>query len=41
MASAAVQGFGVALLPPSMFTADLQQGRLAQPFELQIAQGRY
>lgn len=41
MASAAVQGFGVALLPPSMFTLDLRQGRLVQPFDLQITQGRY
>ncbi|WP_234266563.1 LysR family transcriptional regulator [Hydrogenophaga sp. NFH-34] len=41
MASAAVQGFGIALLPPSMFTAELQQGRLVQPFDVQIAHGRY
>ncbi|MBV8621656.1 MAG: LysR family transcriptional regulator [Curvibacter sp.] len=41
MASAALQGFGVALLPPSMFAPDLQQGRLVQPFEMQISRGRY
>lgn len=41
MASAAIQGFGVALLPPTMFAADLQQGRLVQPFSTQVSRGRY
>lgn len=41
MASAAMQGFGVALLPPSMFMLELRQGRLVQPFDVQITQGRY
>lgn len=41
MASAAAQGFGVALLPPSMFAAEMQQGRLVQPFAVSVSQGRY
>lgn len=41
MASAAMQGFGVALLPPSMFATDLQQGRLVRPFGVEIALGGY
>lgn len=41
MASAAAQGFGVALLPPSMFEAELRQGRLLRPFTQQISEGRY
>lgn len=41
LASAAAQGFGVALLPPSMFAAELQQGRLVRPFALSVSHGRY
>lgn len=41
MASAAVQGFGIALLPPSMFALEMQQGRLVQPFALNVSHGRY
>jgi len=41
MASAAMQGFGVALLPPTMFASDLQQGRLVQPFSTEVSRGRY
>ena len=39
--SAAAQGFGVALLPPSMFAAEMQQGRLVQPFAVSVSKGRY
>jgi LysR family transcriptional regulator, regulator of gene expression of beta-lactamase len=41
MADAAAQGAGVALLPICMFTRELQQGQLAQPFEIEIAIGDY
>lgn len=41
MAQAAVQGAGIALLPARMFAHELQQGRLARPFETEIATGRY
>ena len=41
MAEAAAQGAGVALLPPRMFMRDLQQGRLARPFELEVGFGSY
>jgi LysR family transcriptional regulator of beta-lactamase len=41
MAEAAAQGAGVALLPVAMFTRDLQQGRLVQPFATEIAVGSY
>ena len=41
MAEAAVQGAGVALLPVRMFTRELQQGQLVQPFEIEMATGDY
>jgi len=41
MAAAAVAGAGVALLPPSMFAADLDDGRLVRPFDAEVATGRY
>lgn len=41
MAAAAVAGAGVALLPPSMFAADLGDGRLVRPFDAEVATGRY
>lgn len=41
MASAAEQGFGVALLPPSMFGPALREGRLVQPFDTALSTGRY
>ncbi|WP_298923257.1 LysR family transcriptional regulator [uncultured Ramlibacter sp.] len=41
MAAAAMQGAGVALLPAAMVAADLRHERLAQPFALEVAAGRY
>lgn len=41
MAEAAVQGAGVALLPVSLFTRELQAGRLARPFAVEIENGGY
>ena len=41
LAEAAAQGAGVALLPKRLFARELQQGRLAQPFETEIALGAY
>jgi len=41
MAAAAVQGAGVALLPPAMFGDELRSERLVQPFELGVSLGRY
>jgi len=41
MAAAAVQGAGVALLPPAMIAAELQQERLVQPFDIAVSTGRY
>ncbi|MGV3683020.1 MAG: LysR substrate-binding domain-containing protein [Acidovorax sp.] len=41
LAEAAVQGAGVALLPVSMFTRELQQGRLVRPFALELQHGAY
>lgn len=41
LAEAAAQGAGVALLPVHMFKRELQQGRLAQPFSLELARGAY
>ena len=41
MAAAATQGAGVALLPPAMFAADLAEGRLVQPFDIEVSMGRY
>lgn len=35
----AAQGFGLALLLPSMFAAKLRQGRLARPFALSVSNG--
>lgn len=41
MAEAAVQGAGVALLPVSLFTRELQAGRLVRPFAIEIENGSY
>jgi LysR family transcriptional regulator of beta-lactamase len=41
MAEAAVQGAGVALLPVNLFTRELQAGRLARPFAVEIENGSY
>ncbi len=41
LAEAAAQGAGVALLPARMFARDLQQGRLARPFALEVHTGGY
>jgi LysR family transcriptional regulator, regulator of gene expression of beta-lactamase len=42
LAEAAAQGAGVALLPVRLFTRELQQGRLVQPFaQTEIAIGAY
>jgi LysR family transcriptional regulator of beta-lactamase len=41
MAEAAAQGAGVALLPVRMFSGELRQGRLVQPFAVTAGSGRY
>ncbi|OYT93180.1 MAG: LysR family transcriptional regulator [Burkholderiales bacterium PBB3] len=41
MVHAAQLGEGVALAPPCMFVRELQQGRLAQPFALEVDVGGY
>ena len=41
LAEAAAQGAGVALLPVALFTRELQQGRLVQPFALELHRGAY
>ena len=41
LAAAAVQGLGVALLPPLLLGTELQSGRLVQPFEMVLPLGRY
>ncbi|MNV71774.1 HTH-type transcriptional activator AmpR [compost metagenome] len=41
LAEAAAQGAGMALLPVKMFTRELQQGRLVQPFAQELRQGSY
>lgn len=41
MAAAALQGAGVALLPPMMFGEELRTERLVQPFALEVSLGRY
>ncbi len=41
MVHAAQLGEGVALAPPSMFMRELQQGRLVQPFALEVDVGGY
>ncbi len=41
MVQAAMFGEGVALAPPSMFVRELQQGRLAQPFDVAVDVGGY
>jgi LysR family transcriptional regulator of beta-lactamase len=41
LAEAAAQGAGMALLPVNMFTRELQQGRLVQPFALELRRGAY
>lgn len=41
MVQAAMVGEGVALAPPGMFQRELRQGRLAQPFALEVDVGGY
>ncbi len=41
MVQAAMFGEGVALAPPCMFVRELQQGRLAQPFGVEVDVGGY
>lgn len=41
LAEAAAQGAGMALLPVKMFTRELQQGRLVQPFAQELPRGAY
>ena len=41
MADAAAQGFGVALVPVCMFSSDLREKRLVQPFAIEVAAGDY
>lgn len=41
MVQAALAGEGVALAPPVMFARELQQGRLVQPFALEVDVGGY
>lgn len=41
LAEAAAQGAGMALLPVCMFERELRQGRLVQPFALQLERGAY
>lgn len=41
LAEAAAQGTGVALLPVKLFARELQQGRLIQPFALELPRGAY
>jgi LysR family transcriptional regulator of beta-lactamase len=41
MAEAAAQGVGIALLPVRMFARESRQGRLVQPFDVEIAVGDY
>ena len=41
MVEAAIQGLGVALAPPNMFSRDLGQGRLVRPFDIAVETGRY
>jgi LysR family transcriptional regulator of beta-lactamase len=41
MVHAAMLGQGVALAPPSMFRREIEQGRIAQPFSLEVDAGSY
>ncbi|MDP3226736.1 MAG: LysR family transcriptional regulator [Acidovorax sp.] len=41
LAEAAAQGAGAALLPVALFTRELRQGRLVQPFALELPRGAY
>ncbi|MDR6137290.1 MULTISPECIES: LysR family transcriptional regulator [Pseudoxanthomonas] len=41
MAHAAIDGHGVALVPPCMFERDLESGRLVQPFPVVVSTGAY
>lgn len=41
MVQAALAGEGVALAPPAMFTSELAEGRLVQPFAVAVASGAY
>ncbi|WP_430760643.1 LysR family transcriptional regulator [Solilutibacter silvestris] len=41
MAQAAIDGYGVALVPVCMFERDIENGRLAQPFPILVDTGAY
>lgn len=41
LVEAAGQGAGIALVPVAMFTREIQQGRVAQPFSTAVATGSY
>jgi LysR family transcriptional regulator, regulator of gene expression of beta-lactamase len=41
MAAAAMQGIGVALLPPAMVARDIEHARLLQPFAIEVSAGCY
>ncbi|MGE7370046.1 LysR family transcriptional regulator [Neorhizobium sp. NPDC001467] len=41
MVDAALQGFGVALAPPLMFSRQIASGHLEQPFDITVSLGRY
>ena len=41
MVAAAAQVQGVALAPPALFTSELAAGRIVQPFDVEVATGRY
>lgn len=41
MVEAALQGFGVALAPPLMFSRQIAAGHLEQPFSTTVSRGRY
>lgn len=41
MAAVAMQGLGVALLPPAMIASDLEHLRLVRPFAIEVSAGSY
>ncbi|MGF9562537.1 LysR family transcriptional regulator [Neorhizobium sp. JUb45] len=41
MVEAAMQGFGVALAPPLMFSRQISSGTLEQPFDITVSRGQY
>jgi LysR family transcriptional regulator of beta-lactamase len=41
MAQAAIDGHGVALVPPRMFAREIESGRLVQPFPIAVSTGAY